>query len=113
MKEAFDSIPHSFVIMKKCALLIIAGYRVHFISYLVVNFGAHFREEDSTKVDSTFIANINSGVDQDNMEPFVQWLLAVIYKLEVWVMQFLRTSVSDLIESPFLVTIGRKCKSQI
>jgi hypothetical protein len=64
-------------------------------------------------VDSTFIANINSGGGQDNMDPFIQWLLALIYKLEVWVTQFLNTSVLDLIESPFLADIGRKCKRQM
>jgi hypothetical protein len=113
MKEHFDSVPHSFLIMKKPTILIIAGNGVHFISYLILYFGAHFQEEDSTNVDSAFIANINSGGGQDNMDPFIQWLLAVIYKLEVWVTQFLNTSVSDLIESPFLADIGCKCKRQI
>ena len=61
MKVHFDSIPHSFSIMKKRAISIIAGDGSHFISYLAVNFGAHFQEEISTNRDSTFIANIDSG----------------------------------------------------
>ncbi len=72
MKEQFDSVPQSFSIMKKHAISIIAGKGFHYISYLVINFGAHFWEEDSTNVDSTFIANIDSGGDQDNMDPFIQ-----------------------------------------
>ena len=47
------------------------------------------------------------------MDPFIQWLFAVIYELEVWVTQFLNTSALDLIESPYLAKIGRKCKRQI
>ncbi len=113
MKVHFDSIPHSFSIMKKRAILIIAGDGSHFISYLAVNFGAHFQEENSTNRDSAFIANIDSGDGSANMDPFIQWLFAVIYELEVWVTQFLNTSALDLIESPYLAKIGRKCKRQI
>jgi hypothetical protein len=113
MKVHFDSIPHSFSIMKKRAISIIAGDGSHFISYLAVNFGAHFQEENSTNRDSTFIANIDSSDDSANMDPFIQWLLAVIYELEVWVTQFLNTLAFDLIESPYLAKIGRKCKPQI
>jgi hypothetical protein len=65
--------------MKKRAISIIAGNGSHFISYLAVNFGAHFREENSTNTDSTFIFNIDSGNGQEDMNPFMQWLLAVIY----------------------------------
>jgi hypothetical protein len=68
--------------MKKRAVSIIAGDGSHFISYLAVNFGAHFQEENSTKRDSTFIANIDSGDGSANMmDPFIQWLYAVIYEL--------------------------------
>jgi hypothetical protein len=69
--------------MKKHAISIIAGNGSHFISYLAVNFGAHFREENYTNTDSTFIANIDSSIGLGDMNPFIQWLLAVIYKLEV------------------------------
>jgi hypothetical protein len=99
--------------MKKRAILIIAGDGSHFISYLAVNFGAHFAEENSTSMYSTFIANI----DRDgnvNMNPFIQWLLAVIiYKLEVRVTQFLNTLALGLIKNSYLANIGRKCKRQI
>jgi hypothetical protein len=113
MKLRFDSIPHSFSIMKKRAILIIAGDGSHFISYLAVHFGAHFQEENSTNRDSTFIANIDSGDGSANMNPFIQWLFAVIYKVEVWVTRFLNTTALGLIESPYLAKIGRKCKRQI
>jgi hypothetical protein len=113
MKVRFDILPHSFSIMKKRAISIIAGDGSHFISYLAVNFGAHFQEGNSTNRDSTFIANIDSGDDIVNMNPFMQWLFAVIYELEVWVTQFLNTSALGLIESPYLPNIGRKCKRQI
>jgi hypothetical protein len=99
--------------MKKRAISVIAGDGSHFISYLAVNFGAHFQEENSTNRDSTFIANIDSGNGSVNMNPFIQWLFAVIYELEVWVTQFLSTLALDLIESPYLAKIGRKCKRQI
>jgi hypothetical protein len=113
MKLRFDSLPHSFSIMKKRAISIIAGGGSHFFSYLAVHFGAHFQEENSTNRDSTFIANINSGDGSANVNPFIQWLFAVIYELEVWVAQFLNTSALGLIESPYLAKIGRKCKRQI
>jgi hypothetical protein len=113
MKLQFDSIPHSFSIMKKRALSIIAGDGSHFISYLAVNFGADFQEENYTNRDSTFIANIDSGDGIVNMNPFIQWLFAVIYELEVWVTQFLNTLALGLIESSYLANIGRKCKRQI
>jgi hypothetical protein len=113
MKLRFDSLPHSFSMMKKRAISIIAGDGSHFISYLAVNFGAHFQEENSTNRDSTFIANIDSGNGSVNMHPFIQWLYAVIYELEVWVTQFLNTSALGLIERPYLAKIGRKCKRQI
>jgi hypothetical protein len=80
---------------------------------LAINFGAHFQEENSMSRDSTFIANIDSGDGSTNMDPFIQWLLAVIYKLEVWVTQLLNTSALDLIVSPYLANIGQKCKRQI
>jgi hypothetical protein len=41
------------------------------------------------------------------------WLLAVFYKLEVWVTQFLNTPAMGLIESPSLAAIGCKCKRQM
>jgi hypothetical protein len=107
MKLRFDSIPHSFSIMKKRAISIIAGDGSHFISYLAVDFGAHSQEENSTNRDSTFIANINSGDGSANMNPFIQWLFAVMYELEVWVAQFLKTSALSLIERPYLAKIGR------
>jgi hypothetical protein len=72
MKVQFDSIPHSFSIMKKRAISIIAGDGSHSISYLAVNFGAHFQEENSTNRDSTFIANIDSGDGSANMDPVIQ-----------------------------------------
>jgi hypothetical protein len=101
MKLRFDSLPHSFSIMKKRAISIIAGDGSHFISYLLVNCGAHFQEENSRNMDSTFVANIDSGNGSANMDPFIQWLFAVIYKLEVWVTQFLNTLTLDLIEGPY------------
>jgi hypothetical protein len=113
MKVHFDSIPHSFSTMKKRAITIIAGDRSHFISYLAVNYGAHFQEENSTNSDSTFIAIIDSGNGSANMNPFIQWLFAVIYELEVWVTQFLNTLALGLIERPYLAKIGRKYKRQI
>jgi hypothetical protein len=113
MKLRFDSLPHNFSVMKKRAISIIAGDGSHFISYLAVNFGAHFQEENSRNRDSTFIANIDSGDGNVGVNPFIQWLFAVIYKLEVWVTQFLNTSALGLIESPYLANIGRKCKRQI
>jgi hypothetical protein len=85
MNSRFESIPHSFSVMKKHVISIIAGDSSHFISYLAVNFGAHFREDNSTNRDSTFIANINSSNGDVDTNLFIQWLLAVIYKLEVWV----------------------------
>jgi hypothetical protein len=113
MKSQFESIPHSISIMKKRAISIIGCNGSHFISYLAVNFGAHFLGENSMNTDSTFIANIDSGNGQEDMNPFIQWLLAVIYKLEVWVTQFLNTPALSLIKSPNLADIGRKCKRQI
>jgi hypothetical protein len=115
MKLRFDShsLPHSFSIMKKRAISIIAGDGSHFISYLAVNFVAHFQEENSTNRDSAFSANIESGDGSVNMNPFIQWLFAVIYELEIWVTQFLNTSALCLIERPYLAKIGRKCKRQI
>jgi hypothetical protein len=113
MKSRFESIPHSFSIMKKRAISIIDGNGSHFISYLAVNFGAHFQVENSTNTDSTFIANIDSGIGLGDMNHFIQWLLAVIYELEVWVNQFLNTPVLSLIKSPKLADIARKCKRQI
>jgi hypothetical protein len=113
MKVHFDSIPYTFSIMKKRAISIIACDGSHFISYLAVNFGAHFQEENSKNRDSAFIANIDTGDGSANMDPFIQCLLAVIHELEVWVTQFLNTLALDLIESPYLAKIGRKCKRQI
>ena len=110
MKSRFDSMPHSFSIMKKRVISIIAGNGSHFISYQVVNFGAHFREKTSTNREPTFIANIDSGDGDVHMNPFIQWLLAVIFELEAWVTQFLNTPLLGLIQSPNLVTIGRECK---
>jgi hypothetical protein len=52
-----------------------------FICYLAVNFGAHFKEENVTDKEPTFIANVDSSSVGEGMNPFVQWLLAVIYKL--------------------------------
>jgi hypothetical protein len=80
---------------------------------LAIKFGAHFQEENSTNRDSTFIANIDSGDDSANMDPFIQWLFAVIYELEVWVTQFLNTLALGLIERPYLAKIGCKYKRQI
>jgi hypothetical protein len=111
MKSRFESIPHSFLIMKKRAISIIADNGSHFISYLAINFGARFCEGNSTNRDSTFIAKIDSGNGQDDMNPFIEWFLA--YKLEVWVTQFLNTPALSLIKSPNLANIGRKCKRQI
>jgi hypothetical protein len=71
MKLRFDSLPHSFSIMKKRAISIIAGDGNHFISYLSVNFGADFQKENSMNRDSTFIANIDSGDGIVNMGPFI------------------------------------------
>jgi hypothetical protein len=113
MKLRFDSLPHSFSIMKKRAFSIIAGDGSHFISYLAVDFGAHFQEENSTNRDSTFITKIDSGDGSANMYPFIQWVFAIIYELEVWVTQYLNTSALGLIESPYLAKIGRKRKRQI
>jgi hypothetical protein len=64
-------------------------------------------------VDSVFIANIDSGLSHDNMAPLIQCLLAVIYKLEAWVTQFLNTLVMGLVKSHFLANIGCKFKRQI
>jgi hypothetical protein len=47
------------------------------------------------------------------MDPFIQWLLAITYKLEVWVMQFLNTPAMGLIERPFLASIARIYKTEI
>jgi hypothetical protein len=113
MKLQFDSLPHSFFIMKKRTISIIAGDGSHFISYLTVNFRADFQEENSTNRDSTFITNIISGDGIVNMNPFIEWFFAVIYEFEVWVTQFLNTSALGLIESPYLANIGRNCKRQI
>jgi hypothetical protein len=113
MKVHFHSLRHSFFIMKKRAISIIAGDGSHFISYLAVHFGAHFQEENSTNRDSAYIANIDSGDGSANMDPFIQWLFAVIYELEVWVIRFLNTLALGSIESPYLAKIGRKCKQQI
>jgi hypothetical protein len=113
MKLLFDSLPHFFSITKNLVILIIAGNGVHFICYLAVNFGAHFQEGNAADMESTFIANSDSGSGNDNTNPFVQWLLAVIYELEVWVIQFFNTPAMGLIESPSPAKIGRKCKIQI
>jgi hypothetical protein len=111
MKARFQGlIPHSFSVMKKRVISIIGGNGSHFVSYMVVNFGSHFREDNSPKSCHTFIASIDSGDGDADMDPFIQWLLAVIYKIEVWVTQFLNTSSLGLITmSPsLLANIGRK-----
>ncbi len=113
MKLLFDDLPQSFSIMKKRVISIIAGNGVHFICYLVVNFGAHFKDGKATDKESSFIANLDSDGGGEEMNPFVQWLLAVIYELEVWVAKFLNTPLHASIESPSLATIGRKCKNQV
>ena len=109
----FEGIPHSFSVMKKRVISIIAGNGSHFVSYMAVNFGAHFREDSSTRSGHAFIASIDSIDGDADMDPFIQWLLAVIYEIEVWVTQFLNTSSLGLITSPLLANIGRRCKSQI
>ena len=113
MKGRFEGLPHSFSVMKKRVISIIGGNGSHFVSYMAVNFGSHFREDNCPKSCHTFIARIDSGDGNADMDPFIQWLLAVIYELEVWVTQFLNTSSSSLITSPLLANIGRKCKRQI
>jgi hypothetical protein len=57
--------------MKKHVISIIAGNGVYFISYLAINVGAHFQEENSTNRDSTSIANIDIGAGDDDMNPFI------------------------------------------
>jgi hypothetical protein len=114
MKVVFAGLPHTFSIMKKRVISIIAGDSSHFICYLAVNFGAHFKGvTPAADGEPCFIANIDSGNGGKGMNPFVQWLLAVIYELEVWVTQFLNTAPAVLITSPSLSEIGRRCKTMV
>jgi hypothetical protein len=93
--------------------MIIAGNGVYFICYVAFNFGAHFQDGHATDTESTFIGNIKSKDSNDPMNPFLKWLLAIIYVLKVWVTHFLDTPAMGLTESPFLAKVGRTCKRQI
>ena len=112
-QKVFDGMPHTFSTMKKRVISIIAGDSIHFICYLAINFGSHFKDGSSPKKEPSFIVNVDSSGGLDGMNPFVQWLLAVIYKVEVWVTKFLNTPSLVLIDSPSLSAIGRKCKRMI
>jgi hypothetical protein len=114
MKVVFAGLPQTFSIMKKRVISIIAGDSRHFICYLAINFGAHFKDvTPAADREPSFIANIDSGNGGKGMDAFVQWLLAVIYELEVWVTKFLNTAPAVVIASPLLSDIGRRCKTMV
>ncbi len=98
-KEAFDNVPQTFSIMKKRVISIIAGDGIHFVCYLAINFGAHFKSGDSTqKKEPSFIAKLDSSYEvRIGMNQFVHWLLAIIYELEVWITDFLNTPPQTLL----------------
>ncbi len=113
MKVVFDGLPQTFSIMKKRVISIIAGNGVHFVCYMAINFGAHFKHGNLAEKEPSFIANLDSQGGTGEMDTFVQWLLAVIYELEVWVTKLLNTPALVMIDSPSLSEIGRKCKEMV
>jgi hypothetical protein len=108
----FGKIPQEFSIMKKRVIGILAGNGRHFASYLVINFGAHFQEGISSEKPRTFIADCDSmyfGEPDNEMAPFVYFILSVIYELERWIGHFQITPAGYEFVNPPLVAIGRNC----
>ena len=107
MRTTLGKLPHRFSILKKRIIGIVLGDGMHFLSYLVVNFGAHFQDGEQSK-NPSFIADVDSfRSDHKDMREFVYWLLGVIYELEIWIGQFQNTLAEGIIRNPDLVLIGR------
>jgi hypothetical protein len=99
-------------VMRKHVISIVVGDNLHFVSFLAVNFGAHFKEGSPADREPSFIANLDSFGGGESMNKFVYWLLLVIYEIEVWVTQFLNTPSGVVIVNPKLADIGHKCKRE-
>jgi hypothetical protein len=83
-KEVFDNVSQTFSIMKKWVISIIAGDSTHFVCYLGINFGAHFKCGNSTqnKKEPSFIANVDSSYKvRVGMNQFVHCMLAYLQTL--------------------------------
>jgi hypothetical protein len=113
MKTIFCGIPQTFSIMKKRVISIIACEGTHFVCYFAINFGAHFKDGNPAGTEPSFIANLDSLGGSTKLDPFVRWLFAVIYEIEVWVTQFLNTPTGVLIANHNLADIGRRCRKEV
>jgi hypothetical protein len=60
MELVFQKLSQTFLIMRTHVISIVVGDNSHFICFLVVNFGAHFKEGSAADREPSFIANRDS-----------------------------------------------------